>query len=112
MSDLLDQLRERVDARVKPHVEMYGDDAPVVKMARLILQDAEEIATTLAEDWRPTAEASAMTGWRVETLQRQARAVLDGESLRGHWKGLMVRDTGNGYEFVIGSVPKKRESAA
>lgn len=112
MSDLLEQLRTRVEARVEVVQFTHGENDPSVKMARWVLSQAEEIATTLAEDWRTTAEVSARTGWRVETLQRQARAVIEGESLRGHWKGLMVRDTGNGYEFVIGSVPKKRESAA
>ena len=112
MTTLLEQLRERVVARVEVVEATHGENDPAVKMARWVLGQAEEIATTLAEEWRTTAEVAAETGWRVETLQRQARAILDGESVRGQWKGMMVRETGGGYEFVIGSVPKKRERAA
>jgi len=106
MTELIRKLREKVEARIGPHVEMYGDDAPVVRMARAILQDAEKIDAELAEQWVTTAEAVARTGWVAETLQKYARSKLTDGPVPSAWKGLQVRLTdGVGYEFVIGTIP-------
>lgn len=106
MSQLLQELRTRVDALVKPHREVYGDDAPTVRMALLVLAEAEDIERQLGERKVSTAEASERTGWSVETLQKYARMKLAGDPLPPAWAGLIVEAAGAGYAFVLGSIPE------
>ena len=115
MTELVSELRTRVEALIRPHVEMYGDDAPVVKMALTVLHEAEDIAQKLAEQWVSTAEAAERTGWVPETLQKYARAKVTDGPLPNAWKRLQVRHAAaGGYEFVIGTIPPnpRRERAA
>lgn len=106
-SELLRELRTRVDAAVKPHRDIYGPDAPVVRMALRILAEAEEIDEQLRERRVTTAEAAERTGWSVDTLQHHARRKLDGEPMPAAWAGLIVERAGGAYVFVVGSIPAK-----
>lgn len=113
MTDMLSELRTRVDRAVAPHLEIYGPEAPVVKMAWLILAEAEDIARELSETRVSTHEAAGRTGWSEQTLQRHARAKLAGEALPGAWRGLdVICEAGGRYVFVLGSIPAKSTAAA
>lgn len=109
--ELLRELRARVDEAIRPHRDIYGPDAPVVKMALRILAEAEDIERALSEQRLSTAEASERTRWRPETLQKYARMKLAGEPLPPEWAGLIVEKVGGDYTFVVGSIPEKRAAA-
>lgn len=111
MSELLTVLRARVDQIVKPHVDVYGDSAPVVKMALRVLAEAEAIEAELGERRVTTERAAELTGWAKETLQARARAKLGGQELPGAWSGLVVEKTPSGYAFVISSIPENPRAA-
>lgn len=111
MSDLLRELRTRVDAIIEPHVQLYGADHPPVKMALLILAEAEQIEQQLGELRVTTDRAAQVTGWADATLQKYARMKLASEKLPPAWAGLIVEDTGSGYSFVVGSIPPKPRAA-
>jgi hypothetical protein len=111
-TELLRELRRRVDAAVKPIRDVYGDDAPTVRMALRILAEAEDAAALLAERRLTTQDASEATGWNAETLQHYARLRLAGETMPDGWEGLIVERVGRGYLFVAGSIPAKPRAAA
>lgn len=104
-SELLRELRTRVDCIVAPHRELYGDDAPPVRMALRVLAEAEDIDCSLRVKKRPTDEAAELTGWHPETLQHQARRTLAGETVPRRWAGLVVEETPAGYLFELDSIP-------
>jgi hypothetical protein len=107
MSELMRRLRPRVDEIIQPHRDMYGDDAPVVRMALLVLAEAECIAAELDTRKVGTDEAADLTGWHSETLQAKARAALGvGGVLQTRWRGLQVEQTPAGYLFVLSSIPE------
>jgi hypothetical protein len=114
MNELLTKLRDRAEARIRYEAELHGDDSPAVRMARLLLDDAEQLAAELADAWAPTAEAAARTGWGLETLQRYARVVTEDGPLPQLWQGLRVEQTPAGYLFLLASIPPnpRRASAA
>ena len=107
MSDLLRELRVRVAARVKPLIDVFGDDYAVVRAMRLVLQDAEEIEQQLGEQRVTTMEAAERTGWAPETLQKRARQKLAGEQLPPEWARMIVELVSGNYVFVIDTIPKK-----
>lgn len=112
MSDLLKELRTRVDALVKPHRDVYGDEAPTVRMALLVLAEAEDIERQLGERKVSTAEAAERTGWSIDTLQARAKAKLAGESVPPGWERLIVERTGAGYVFALGTIPERMGAVA
>lgn len=106
MSELTRKLRERVDELVRPHVQIYGPDHPPVKMALLVLAEAEAIEQQLGEERVTTDRAHEITGWARETLCKYARMRLDGQdSIPDTWATLQVEDTPSGYVFALGSIP-------
>ena len=109
-SELMEALRERVDAIVGPHVDIYGPEAPTVRMALRVLAEAEELDRVLSERRVGTPEASDRTGWSVDTLQRHARAKLTGEEVPEPWSRLVV--AGPPYVFVLDTIPPKPSAAA
>lgn len=107
MSDLMRELRTRVDEIIRPHREVYGDEAPVVRMALRVLAEAEDIERRLGEQRVTTERASEITGWHPETLQRNAKAKLDGRPTRG-WEAIDVEvGPGGGYVYLVSSLPRK-----
>src|SRR5688500_17087453 len=106
-SDLLRELRSRVDAAVKPHVDIYGPESPVVKMALRILAEAEDIERLLAEKRLSTIEAAERTGWSVETLQNYARRKLAGDDLPTEWADMDVVLISGNYAFDVATIPPK-----
>lgn len=106
-SELLRALRPRVDEIIRPHRDVYGEDAPVVKMALRVLAEAEDLDRELSERTVSTAEAAAATGWSPETLQRWARARIEDADLPDAWRGLRVVRSGSGYGFVLSSIPPR-----
>lgn len=105
MSELLRELRTRVDGIVKPHIEVYGPDAPVVKMALRVLAEAEDIEKSMSAQKVTTDRAHEVTGWARETLCKYAKLKVDGKEVPASWAGLIVDDTPSGYVFVLGSIP-------
>lgn len=112
MTDLIRELRARVDAAVKPHRDIYGPDAPVVRMALRILAEAEDIAEQLSGARCGTAEAAERTGWSQDTLQAYARRKVGGEPVPPEWAAMIVELKSGAYEFVLGTIPKKSAQAA
>ena len=107
-SQLLDELRVRVDAMLEPHVDIRGEDAPEVKMARKIVLEAEKIERQLLERRVSTTEAARRKRWAPETLQKYARAKLNGEKVPSLWAGLIVEEIpGIGFAFVLDSIPDR-----
>ena len=111
MSDLIRELRRRVDAIVEPHIAIYGPDAPPVKMALRVLAEAEMIDRQLSERKVGTAEAAERTSWHEDTLHKWARAKIAGEQLPPEWEGLSVERTQAGYAFVLSTIPEHPRAA-
>lgn len=113
MSELTAKLRARVDEIIAPHIAIYGTDAATVKMARLIVAEAENIDRELADERATTERAAELTAWSVATLQRYARARLMGsDALPRAWAGLEVEDTPMGYSFKLSTIPAKLRASA
>lgn len=112
MSEFIRLYRKRVDEALKPHREVYGDEAPVVRMGLRLLAEAEDLERTLEERRVGTQEASRLTGWSTDTLQANARRVLDGEDLPSGWEDLVVEKKGAGYVFVLGTIPEHLSRAS
>lgn len=106
VTELLRLLRQRVDEIIRPHQELYGPDCVAAKMALLVLAEAELLAHEIDRERVTTERAAELTGWHPETLQSAARAKLAG-LLRPRWAGLEVEVAGNGYLFVLSSIPPK-----
>jgi hypothetical protein len=106
-SEFMRRYRERVDAALKPHREIYGDAAPVVVMGLRLLAEAETLAAELENEMVTTAEAAERTGWHPETLQARARARLEGLPVPPGWEGLEAVRTAGGYLFRIGTIPPR-----
>lgn len=104
-AELLRELRKRVDGIIAPHVEVYGESAPVVKMALRILAEAEDIERGMSAQKLSTDRAHEVTGWAKETLQKYARLKVSGKEVPAAWSGLIVEDTPSGFVFVAGSIP-------
>lgn len=106
MSDLISKLEERVNTAmgVFPHPE-------AVKAAAFVVQQVKEIQQELAEERVTTERAAEITDWNAATLQAHARAVLAGQEASREWKGLQVERLGNGYVFVLSSIPRKMKAA-
>lgn len=100
---------ERVEQAIKPHREIYGEAAPVVKMGLRLLAEAEDVDRQLQGERVSTARAASLTGWSEDTLQAKARAVLAGETLSGPWANLVVEREGDAgpYVFLLSSIPSK-----
>ena len=107
-TEFMRRYRERVDAALRPHREIYGDDAPVVVMGLRLLAEAETLAAELEQEMVTTAEAAERTGWNTETLQARARARLEGQPLPPGWEGLEVERTASGYLFRLSTIPPRR----
>lgn len=112
MSDFLRLYRDRVDRALRPHRDIYGEDSPVVRMGLRLLAEAEDVERALEVERVSTPEAARRTGWAEDTLQKYARAVLEGEPVPAEWAGLIVSRRGRGYEYVLGSIPEHPASAA
>lgn len=108
MSNLIEKLRARVnDAMGGP----FTDDKAAAA-AQWVVQQAEELVQELADERVTTERAVEITEWNAATLQAHARAVLAGEETSREWKGLQVERLGNGYVFVLSSIPKKMRASA
>jgi hypothetical protein len=112
VSELLRELRKRVDEIVAPHVEVYGQDAPVVKMALRVLAEAEDIERSLGTLKVTTDRAHELTGWARETLCKYARMKVEGRPVPAAWEGLIVDESPSGYSFVLGSIPDNPRAQA
>ena len=113
MSDqFMRELRKRVDAAVKPHRDIYGDESPVVRMAWRILAEAEDIAAEMGAAMVSTAAAAEATEWSEDTLQARARAILAGEPVPAGWESVVVEKRGTGYAFLLSTIPAKPRAAA
>lgn len=106
VSELLRELRKRVDGIIAPHVEVYGQEAPVVKMALRVLAEAEDIERNMSAQKVSTDRAHEMTGWARETLCKYAKLVLEKRSVPDAWRGLEVEGNPSGYVFVLGTIPE------
>lgn len=110
-ADFIELFRKRVDDALKPHLEIYGETSPVVKMGLRLLAEAEQLEQVLAEEKVSTARAAEVTGWHPETLQQYARLKLAGAQLPPGWELLVVERTPAGYAFNVGTIPPRASAA-
>jgi hypothetical protein len=97
--------RERMERAAKPHVDVYGPDCPFAKAVRLAVAEAENLEREISEEMVSTADAAEATGWNADTLQEHAKAATEGKRLAGKWRGLVVEKDGQGYRFLLSSIP-------
>lgn len=102
--------RQRVESALKPHRDIYGEESPVVRMGERLLAEAEDVQRSITEEMVTTAEAVRLTGWNADTLQQHAKAALSGATLPARWRNLMVEKDGQGYRFLLSSIPDNPRS--
>lgn len=106
------KLRKRVDEIIAPHIRLEGIDYAPVKMALLVLAEAEAIEEQIGREKIGTERASELTGWSVATLQTYARLIVAGEEVPPAWLGMQVEKTPAGYAYQLGTIPPNPRSAA
>jgi hypothetical protein len=106
-SEFMRTLRARVEPDLAFFRKYHGDESPAVRLALTILQIAADVEAEIAEERVPTSVAMQLTGWSVDTLQRHARAKLEGNAVAGPWSALDVVETTEGYVFRLSSIPPK-----
>lgn len=111
VSEFLRTLRERVEKEIAPLRKYHGDNDPAVRMGLEVLQIAEQVAEQLGGERVSTTEAHARTGWSPDTLQRWARARLEGKQIAGPWATIEVEEGTEGYLFRLDSIPQKKAVA-
>lgn len=99
--------RERVEALLGPIRRLYGEGTPVERTALVLLAEAADLEEELQRERVSTHEAAERTGWSYDTLQRRAKAVLEGKEVPSYWSQLQVEIAGGSYQFVLGSIPVK-----
>lgn len=103
---------ERLEKKVDSYIEWGNEDGPEVRVARWCEAELLDCVKSAADQWEPTASAAAISEWSEDTLQKYARAVMAGMDVPAAWRGLEVRDAGNGYEFRLTTIPEKRRQVA
>lgn len=111
MSELTQKLAARVNDLIAPHIDIYGIETPVVRMALQVVAIANEIDEEISLQKIATDRAVELTGWSAATLQRHARAKIAGDVMPDAWGGLIVERVAGDYLFVLGTIPEKLQKA-
>ena len=105
LTERLEQARAWVDDRAP----FFGGNEK--KVADYLLATWEHALDDAGEPWVSTSDASAAVGWHDSTLQRWARAKLDGKPLPPPWDRIEVKATHTGFIWRVSTIPLGRQSA-
>lgn len=104
-SVVLDAMKE-ISTMIAEHADIYGDEAPQVKLGRWITARLELGVKKARERYLGVPEAAIASGWHEQTIRRYAAMVVNGETPPAPWRGLRVRGNKRGpYAVLVSTIP-------
>lgn len=104
-SVVLDAVGE-IATMIDDHAEIYGEDAPQVKLGRWIAARLERGVEKAREHYLAIPEAAAASGWHEQTLRRYAAMAVEGSTPPAPWSELRVRGRKGGpYAVLVSTLP-------